>query len=73
MSEKLLSIILCTYNEEDSIAETIGELNRNFSNLEIIVVDDNSTDDTVKIIKKLNVFMIMIKKKSMELGVLQYV
>ena len=66
MSEKLLTIILCTYNEEDSIAETIEKLNSHFSNLEIIVIDDNSTDNTIKIIKELNVqcVKLFIRKNS---------
>ncbi len=54
MKEKLLSIILCTYNEEDSISATIEEIIKNFQNKEIIIVDDNSTDKTIEIIKKFN-------------------
>lgn len=66
MSEKLLSIILCTYNEENSIAATIKQLNNHFSNLEIIIVDDNSTDNTVEIIRKLQLqnIKLFIRKKS---------
>ena len=48
------SIILCTYNEAKYIENTIAQLEKNIPNLEIIIVDDNSTDGTVEIIKRLN-------------------
>ena len=49
------SIILCTYNEANYIESAISELEKNISNLELIIVDDYSTDGTIEIIKKLNV------------------
>jgi len=49
------SIILCTYNEAKYIESAISELEKNISNLELIIVDDYSTDGTIEIIKKLNV------------------
>ena len=48
------SIILCTYNEANHIEKTISELEKNIPNLELVIVDDFSTDGTVDIIKKLN-------------------
>ena len=48
------SIILCTYNEARYIENAISELEKNISNLELIIVDDFSTDGTIEIIKKLN-------------------
>tara|TARA_B100002052_G_C15882129_1_gene599846 strand:- start:2383 stop:3084 length:702 start_codon:yes stop_codon:yes gene_type:complete len=48
------SILLCTKNEDKYIKETIISLNDSIPDLEIIVVDDNSSDNTVKIIKSLN-------------------
>ncbi len=48
------SIILCTYNESKYIENTIRKLEGNISNLELVIVDDNSSDGTVEIIKKLN-------------------
>ena len=53
MSSKT-SIILCTYNESNYIKETILEIEKNIPNLELIIIDDNSTDDTRKIIDELN-------------------
>ena len=46
------SIILCTYNEAKYIENTISELEKSISNLELVIVDDNSSDGTVEIIKK---------------------
>ena len=48
------SIILCTYNEANYIEETVKAIKKNIQNLEIIIVDDNSTDGTKEIINKLN-------------------
>ena len=48
------SIILCTYNEEKYIEKIIVELEKNIENLELVIIDDNSSDRTVEIIKKLN-------------------
>ena len=53
MSSKL-SIILCTFNEANYIKKTISELKNNFTNLELIIVDDNSTDGTLDIINEIN-------------------
>ena len=60
------SILLCTYNEEKYIKETIIELNKYIQDLEIIVVDDASTDNTFKILthlqSKINIKIIERKK-----------
>ena len=53
MSSKT-SIILCTYNEAKHIEKIILEIEKNISNLELVIVDDNSSDGTIEIIKKLN-------------------
>ena len=49
-----LSVILCTYNEGSNIQQALEKLiNRNEVD-EIIIIDDSSTDDTVKIINSFN-------------------
>ena len=48
------SIILCTYNEANYIKQTIVELEKNIPNLELVIVDDNSADNTKKILDQLN-------------------
>ena len=65
------SIILCTYNEAKYIEDTITELEKNILNLELIIVDDNSTDGTVEILKKVNQnnkYKIFFRKKSRSLA-----
>ena len=51
---KNLSVILCTYNEAKMINETIDKIFLYNPNSEIIIVDDNSTDETQNIIKEKN-------------------
>lgn len=46
MKKRRLSVILPTYNEADNIQKLITAINKICRPLEIIVVDDNSTDGT---------------------------
>ena len=65
------SIILCTYNEGKYIENTIAELEKNISNLELVIIDDHSTDGTTEIIKKLNQnnkYKTVFRKKSRSLA-----
>ena len=52
MNEKI-SIILSTYNEKESIEKIINKIFNQLENTEIIVVDDNSNDGTLDILKKI--------------------
>ncbi len=64
---KNTSIILCTYNESGFIEKTISELEKNIPNLELVIVDDSSSDGTVEILKRLNKnnrYKIIFRKKS---------
>ncbi|WP_203227893.1 MULTISPECIES: glycosyltransferase family 2 protein [Haloferacaceae] len=48
----LISVVVGAYNEEDSLADTIQSLlGQSFSDYEIIIVDDGSTDKTAEIAK----------------------
>tara|TARA_B100000963_G_scaffold340638_1_gene339526 strand:- start:152 stop:868 length:717 start_codon:yes stop_codon:yes gene_type:complete len=49
-----VSFLLTTFNESKNIEQTLKNIEENFEYDEIIVVDDNSLDNTVEIIKKIN-------------------
>lgn len=74
--EPKISIIIPCYNEEKNISgciESITRSNYKKENLEIIAIDDGSTDNTVKILKKYKVKIIksshLGKSEALNLGV----
>jgi glycosyltransferase involved in cell wall biosynthesis len=51
---QLVSILICTYNAENTIEETIKScLNQTYKNIEILIHDDQSKDNTIDIINKI--------------------
>jgi len=52
--DKKVSIILSTYNEASIINETINEIFLTIENVEIVLVDDNSTDGTLEKVNSIN-------------------
>lgn len=49
----LVSVLICTYNAERFISNTIKSvLNQDYSNLEILVIDNNSSDKTLKVLEE---------------------
>ena len=54
MTDPLISVLIPTYNVEKYIREAIESIsNQTYSNLEIIVVDDGSTDNTYSVLEEL--------------------
>lgn len=55
MSQPLVSVIIPAFNAQNYISETIDSIiAQSYTNIEIIVVDDGSTDNTAEIIKSYN-------------------
>ena len=66
MSRKI-SIMLCSYNEVKYIQNTIEVLEKNIPDLELVIVDDSSSDGTGELLQKLNTnnrFKLIFRKKS---------
>ena len=52
-SNELVSVLLSTYNSEETLGKSINSLlNQTYKNLEILISDDGSTDSTKEICKK---------------------
>ena len=65
------SIILCTYNEANYVENAISELEKNIPGVEIVIVDDCSTDGTIEVLERLNQnnkYKIIYRKKSRSLA-----
>ena len=61
----LVSVIVPTHNSGRWIADSIRSINgQTYPHLEIIVVDDGSGDDTVRIIKDLEIKLILIEREN---------
>lgn len=61
----MISVIIPTYNEADQVAETINKIleTKGTAKTEIIIVDGNSTDDTLAIAKSLGVLTVTSTRK----------
>lgn len=67
----LISVIVCTYNGEKYLREQLDSiLNQTYSNIELIIVDDCSTDSTWNIINDYlkHYPKIIVKKNNINLG-----
>lgn len=54
MTLPLISVIIPTHNSEKTVGTAIASMcGQTYANLEIIVIDDNSTDDTAEVVRRL--------------------
>lgn len=64
-AQPLVSVIIPNYNYGNYIQESIESvINQNYQNVEIIVVDDGSTDNSVSIIKKFAKSLTLIQQEN---------
>ncbi len=62
--EPLVSVVIPAYNEEKLIGKTLETIKQQtYKKLEIIVVDNNSTDNTAKICREYDVTVIKEERK----------
>lgn len=65
--EYKISVVIRTYNEEKHIREVLESLkNQSYKNYEIIIVDSESTDNTLNIAKEYEVRVVPILKKDFD-------
>lgn len=63
----LVSVVMCMFNEEKYVGDAIESvLNQTYKNIELIVVDDYSTDSSVEICKDFNDDRIRVYSKTNE-------
>lgn len=73
MNQPLVSIIIPSFNRAHLVGETLTSvINQTYKNWECIIIDDNSTDETIKVInsfqEKDNRFKLIIKPKAYKKG-----
>ena len=69
MNSPTISIIMRSFNRERTIAKSINSvLDQDYKNFELIVVDDGSTDSTLKIVENFNEPRIKIVRHRTNLG-----
>lgn len=71
----LISIIITNFNKEKYLNKSLNSvINQNYKNLEIILFDDVSTDNSIKIIKKFkNIVLIKNNRKKFNSGPLNQI
>jgi len=71
-TEPLVSICIPTYNNEKYIAKTIESvLIQNYTNLEIIICDDNSSDRTINIVNSIRDDRLKVLRNERNLGMVK--
>jgi glycosyltransferase involved in cell wall biosynthesis len=62
--EQKVSVLVANYNNSIYLNRCIKSIqNQNYKNIEIIVVDDNSTDNSIAILKKIKKITVIKNEK----------
>lgn len=68
--EKLVSVFINAYNSEEFILETVNSvLNQRYKNIQLIVIDDCSTDNTYELLKTVNDERLELYKNDINMGI----
>ena len=65
---QLLSVVMPAYNEEDTIAEIVGQVLRSPFTAELLIIDDASNDRTVEIVQGLTDARIRLLRQDVNQG-----
>jgi len=69
LHDDLVSVVIPVYNSEKFLAESIESvLNQSYENIEIITIDDGSTDSSSKILQKYSDKIIILSQKNQGLA-----
>ena len=68
--EKLVSIFINAYNSENFILEAVGSvLNQSYKNIQLVVIDDCSTDKTYELLKTVKDNRLELYKNEVNMGI----
>ena len=67
INNKKVVVIMPAYNAEKTLKQTYDEIYKDFVD-EVILVDDNSQDNTKLVSKELNIQQLYIKRKKVKIG-----
>ena len=71
LPKNLITVLIPTYNVEKYIKECLGSvLNQTFQDFDVLIIDDASTDNTVKVIQEINDYRIKILVKKENKGLI---
>ena len=69
-TQPLVTVFISCYNRQNFIRESLESvLKQSYKNIEILIIDDCSTDDTLKILAEYQDDRIIILKNSTNMGI----
>ena len=72
MNQPLVSVIMAVYNAENYLRQAIDSvLNQTYKNIELLIINDGSTDESIKIVQSINDQRIRYFENSINVGVVK--